>query len=80
MNALDLVCDQDNVQPAEENHMMNDHKDQEELKIQCKSPVPADDLIVHIQFAEKGCELKGDPEDLDTEQMMATCLRCPLHS
>jgi hypothetical protein len=68
LNALDLVCDQDNVQPAEENHMMNDHKDQEELKIQCKSPVPADDSMAHIQFMREGWELEGDPEGLDTEQ------------
>jgi hypothetical protein len=47
---------------------MHNPKDQGELKIQCESPVPGNDLMTHIQFIEKGWELERDHEGLDTEQ------------
>jgi hypothetical protein len=56
------------VQTAGDNRIMHEPEDQGELKIQCESPVPADDLMTHIQFVEEGWELKGDYEGLDTEQ------------
>jgi hypothetical protein len=57
-----------NVQTAGDNDIMHDPKDQGELKIQCESPVLADDSMTHIQFMEEGWELEGDHEGLDTEQ------------
>ena len=57
-----------NVQTAADNHIMHEPQDHGELKIQCESPVQADDLMTHIQFVEEGWELDGDHEGLDTEQ------------
>ena len=56
---------------------MHEPEYQGELKIQCESPVRADDLMTHIQFVEEGWELGADHEGLDTEQDEGNILEMP---
>ena len=73
----DPVCSPANVQTTGDIHIMHDPKDQGELKIQCESPVPADDLMTQIQFVEEGWELEGDHEGMDTEQYEDNIFKMP---
>lgn len=66
-NAPHPVCAPANVQTTGDNRIMHEPEDQDELMIQCESPVLADDLMTYIQFMEEGWELEGDHEGLDTE-------------
>ena len=57
-----------NVQPAGDSRIVHEPEDHGEMKIQCESPVRADDTMTHIQFVDEGWELGADHEGLDTEQ------------
>jgi hypothetical protein len=64
-NSPHPVCALANIRTTGDKCIMHEPEDHSELKILCENPVPADDLMTHIQFVKKGWELKGDHEGLD---------------